>query len=47
MEEQVASGFFVGFWKRVLAYIIEILILCIPLVYTYRYLNKLSYQLVN
>jgi uncharacterized RDD family membrane protein YckC len=41
MEEHVASEF----WKRALASIIEILILCIPLVYTYRYLNKLSYEL--
>jgi uncharacterized RDD family membrane protein YckC len=39
--ESVKYGF-VGFWKRVLANIIEILILCIPIVYSYRYLITLS-----
>jgi uncharacterized RDD family membrane protein YckC len=29
---------FVGFWKRVLAYLIQVSILCIPSVYAYRYL---------
>jgi uncharacterized RDD family membrane protein YckC len=33
---------YVGFWKRVLANIVEILILCIPFVYSYRYLITLS-----
>jgi uncharacterized RDD family membrane protein YckC len=40
----IDSGY-VGFWKRVWANVVEILILCIPFVYLYRYLIKLSVQI--
>jgi uncharacterized RDD family membrane protein YckC len=42
MEEVPIHTGFVGFWKRVLAYIIQVSILCIPVVYAYRYLIVLS-----
>jgi uncharacterized RDD family membrane protein YckC len=38
VEEVLIHTGFVGFWKRVLAHLIQVSILCIPSVYAYRYL---------